>query len=294
MSSGKSWQYSLAEWSIRNSLRIWRGVAFRKNRIRLDILLLIPAASGVKVKTQNSDLRGEWYEPPNSSPDRVLLYFHGGGYAGGSARSHRAMVSRLAKASGCLTFSAGYRLSHEAPWPAALEDALASYQALRQQHPGKRIFLAGDSAGGGLCLALLHRLNPEDEKPAGLCLFAPWLNLRMDHPETREIQKLDPMLKLEELQLYGECYAGKASIDEPTISPGKAALPEKLPLLIQAGTHDLLYPDIRDWVQEQESQGFHPEFSVWPAMMHVWQAAIFPPESARAIREAGAWIARQS
>ena len=118
---------------------------------------------------------------PGSDASRVLIYFHGGGYCSGSIRSHRRMVTEAGRAGALRTLAVGYRLAPEHPFPAALDDALTAWRFVRGQGlPARSIAVGGDSAGGGLTVALLNRLKESGEElPACAWLVSPWTDLTM-------------------------------------------------------------------------------------------------------------------
>src|SRR6202041_2255716 len=127
-------------------------------------------------------LNGEWIEPTapsHAARRRHILYLHGGAFIAMSARTHRSLTSRLASGSAASLFALDYRLAPEHPFPAALEDAMAAYRALiAAGAEPSRMALAGDSAGGGLALALLLALRDRhDPLPAAAVLFSPWTDL---------------------------------------------------------------------------------------------------------------------
>lgn len=114
---------------------------------------------------------------PLERASRLLFYLHGGAFVSGSPRTHRHLALRLAREAEAAAFVLDYRLAPEFPYPAALEDSLRSYRWLLEKNiPPERIALAGDSAGGGLAVALTQRLIRENlPRPACLCLFRPGL-----------------------------------------------------------------------------------------------------------------------
>src|SRR5262249_14643735 len=126
-------------------------------------------------------LLGEWSLAPGSDPTRVLIFFHGGGYCSGSIVSHRRMVTEAGRAGALRTLAVGYRLAPEHPFPAALDDALTAWRFVRAQGvSARRVAVGGDSAGGGLTVALLNRLKEAGEELPGCAwLVSPWTDLTM-------------------------------------------------------------------------------------------------------------------
>lgn len=139
-----------------------RPVSWAERRQRLDEVGSVwPVANDVQTSTVDAGgVPGEWSMVPGSDASRVLMFFHGGGYCSGSIRSHRRMVTEAGRAAGVRTLAIGYRLAPEHPFPAALEDALAAWRFLRSTGIApEHVAVGGDSAGGGLTVALINRLR---------------------------------------------------------------------------------------------------------------------------------------
>ncbi|MFT7589194.1 MAG: monoterpene epsilon-lactone hydrolase, partial [Limisphaerales bacterium] len=202
-STNESWLSKMAKLLLRISL-VYRPIAFGKRKINLRLLLVFPKKSGTRIRKDNfNGVDGEWISPLNAKPERLLLYFHGGGYTGGSARTHRALISHIAYACKASAFCVNYRLAPKYPYPAALDDAKQVWAAFSDTMNEKDIFLAGDSAGGGLCLALIHKLIQQKRAlPGGAILISPWTDLSMSNPDTEIFQLKDPMLRIEDLKNY--------------------------------------------------------------------------------------------
>ena len=135
-----------------------------------------PVAADVAVSDVDlGGISGEWSSVPGSDQGCVLLYFHGGGYCSGSLRSHRRLVSEAGRAAAMRALAVAYRLAPEHPFPAALDDALTAWRFLQQLGiPSSQIAVAGDSAGGGLTVALINHLRAAGaEQPACVWLLSP-------------------------------------------------------------------------------------------------------------------------
>ena len=139
---------------------------------------------------------GEWSIAPGSHPERVLLFFHGGGYCSGSIVSHRRMVTEAGRAGAVRTLAVAYRLAPEHPFPAALDDALTAWRFLRRQGVAARsIAVGGDSAGGGLTVALVNKLKElGDELPGCMWLVSPWTDLTMSGETLTSKDAVDPLI----------------------------------------------------------------------------------------------------
>lgn len=198
-----------------------------------------------KLKKMPPDLRvapapgprpAEWIVPAKERGDRVILYSHGGAYEGGSLTSSRALASVLAQDTGRRVLSYDYRLAPEHPFPAALDDALAVFRHLCREgiEPG-RIVLAGDSAGGGLSLALALCLKDRDEPlPGGIVCLSPWTDLTGSVSSHRTRAQDDPIIESEGLHLSALHYAAGTPLGTPYLSPVYGDLAGFPPVLIQA------------------------------------------------------------
>src|SRR5262245_50935600 len=160
-----------------------RPQGWLQRRKRLDeVASTWPATGDVAHAAVDVDgIPGEWSIASGSRVDRALLFFHGGGYCSGSIRSHRSLVTAAGCAGRLRTLSVEYRLAPEHPFPAAFDDALAAWRFLRNSGlPAHHIAVGGDSAGGGLTVALMNRLQGMGEAlPACIWLISPWTDLTM-------------------------------------------------------------------------------------------------------------------
>ncbi|MCU0261451.1 MAG: alpha/beta hydrolase [Ilumatobacteraceae bacterium] len=238
---------------------------------------------------------GVWVEPIGADPGRTILYLHGGGYVVGSSETHRKMVGHLAKAAGVRSFVADYRLAPEAPHPAALDDALAIYRALLADgtDPG-RIVVAGDSAGGGLAVALLVAARDTGlPQPAGAIVFSPWVDLAGTGETMQTRVDVDLMVTAELAEMMAAHYLAGADPRTPTASPLYADLHGLAPMCIQVGDEEVLLADSTRLADRLRAAGVDVELEVFPEMQHVFQiAAGLLPESDDAIAKAGAFARR--
>src|SRR5918999_977296 len=158
---------------------------------------VFPTPPDVKVEVVTAPERpAEWLTPPGARTDAVVLYLHGGGYVIGSPRSHRHLAAAIARAAGASALLLDYRRAPEHPFPAAVEDAVAAYRWLldRGIAPG-RIVVAGDSAGGGLTVAMLLALRDAGAPlPAAGVGISPWVDLTCRHPSYASKAANDPVV----------------------------------------------------------------------------------------------------
>jgi acetyl esterase/lipase len=231
-------------------------------------------------------------EAAGVATSRVVLYLHGGGYSLGSARAYRGLGKRIAYAAQARVVIPDYRLAPEHVFPAAVEDAVASYRWLLATgvEPGQ-IAVAGDSAGGGLALALLVSLRDASAPlPACAVLLSPFADLECRGESYTTLAELDPIVSREMGLSMGRAYVGDREPSDPLASPVNAALAGLPPLLIQVGSREVVLDDARAIARQA---GHSATLDVWPGMVHVWHLfASALAEGQRAIEEIGSFIQR--
>jgi epsilon-lactone hydrolase len=302
-----SWQSALACWYLRRQFRpetlkphinVERARALTAKRVWSP---RVPRDWRLRERYGANDapLRGEWLEPAvgpvAASAVPTVLYCHGGGYYFCSPRTHRSIVFGLATRANASIFSLDYRLAPEHRFPAALDDATAAYRQLLADGiaPGS-IVIAGDSAGGGLALATLIALRDAgDPLPAGGLLFSPWTDLAATGASLRTNDSVDPMFCGAAIERAAQVYLGDASPTDPLASPVYANLRGLPPLMLMAGSTEVLLDDSRRVADNARAAGVDCELEVWPKMPHVWPMfAPFIPEANRALDHAAAFIRR--
>ncbi|MBQ4825181.1 alpha/beta hydrolase fold domain-containing protein [Leisingera sp. HS039] len=219
---------------------------------------------------------------------QIILFLHGGAYLAGSARAYQGVLSRLSFAAGMEIAVPDYRLLQEAPFPAAFEDALAAWQYLRSTgYAAADILLAGDSAGGGLALALLAALLGEGERPAGLVALSPWCDLTLSGASIEVNRSRDVIIPAGRMKEAVDQYLAGADPSDARASPLFADFPNPPPVLIQAGDTEVLLSDAQRMVQRLEQAGGAVRLSLWRDVPHVWQfMAGQLPEGQAALDEA--------
>jgi len=232
---------------------------------------------------------------PQARRDRCVLFFHGGGYAFGSAPLYRDFMWRVGTAARASVFYFDYRLAPEHPFPAALDDAIGVYRWLATEFDPQRIAFVGDSAGGGLVLATMKKLRDQgDALPRAAVAISPWTDLALTGQSLRKNSKADPMLDAAQFPMIAKRYLGEADPHNPYISPlyGDAAgLP---PTLIQAGSDEVLLDDAVRMAEAMCAAGCEIELDVWPKMPHVWHLyARILPEGRQAIDRIGKFLERK-
>ncbi|MFJ9714116.1 alpha/beta hydrolase fold domain-containing protein [Streptomyces sp. NPDC101234] len=231
-------------------------------------------------------------DAPGSDPDRVLLYFHGGAYAIGSAADAAGLAADVSRRCGARAVCIDYRLAPEHPFPAAVDDAVAAYRGLLDQGvPAERIAFVGESAGGGLTVATMVAARDAGlPRPASAAVFSPWADLTVSGASATRKAHLDPALTPEALRTRARDYLGPTTGTEPLASPIFADLTELPPLLIQVGSHEILLDDALRLAARAADHDVPIELQVWPQVPHVFQAfAALLDEADEALNSAAAF-----
>jgi epsilon-lactone hydrolase len=251
-----------------------RPIGWFERRQRLDEVGSIwPVADDVALEAVDCDgVPGEWSQVAASDSRRVLLFFHGGGYCSGSVMSHRRMVSEAGRAAGMRTLAVGYRLAPEQPYPAAHEDAMEAWRFLRRQGiAAENIAVGGDSAGGNLTIALIHRLRAAgDALPGCAWLISPWTDLTMSGATLDTKAAVDPLINKAYLEELADAYAPSADRRDPLVSPLFADLLGFPPLLIQVGSAETLLADATRFAAAAGAADVDVTLEIWPHMIHAW------------------------
>ncbi len=228
-----------------------------------------PAMTFEPLHIQN--MEAEWITPPDHRENRTILYVHGGGYIAGSINSHRDLASRIAKAARARTLIFNYRLAPEHPFPAGLNDAEQIYDWLTMQCGDTHdICLAGDSAGGGIALALLaSRMSGHRSLPKCGVFMSPWIDLVCENASHTEKRENDFMLNQDILKKTVRLYTDKDPA-HPRISPINNSFKGIPPVLIQVGENEVLLDDARLLAEKIQQDSGIVQLEVWKEMFHVW------------------------
>lgn len=245
--------------------RLWLRAASAVNR---------PSARASSTETDVGGLSVWIATPEGSAPERTILYLHGGGYCVGSWSTHRGPITHLAVAARATVVAPNYRLAPEHPHPAALEDALKVYRwILDQGVPSARVTLAGDSAGGGLALALaIHIRDSRLPQPASLVLLSPWTDLTGDSESMRRNVRIDPMLRPRWSRQCATHYLGGRDPKTPACSPLFAAHAGLPPILIQVGSDELIVDDSTRLAERCQNEGVDVTLRPYAGMWHDFQS----------------------
>ncbi|MCH5334064.1 MAG: alpha/beta hydrolase, partial [Agathobacter sp.] len=211
------------------------------------------------------------------SEEFVVLQLHGGGYVGAVRNAYYVFAGLYNEVShGCSVLTPDYRVAPENPYPAALDDALASYQWLLDNgYSGEQIVLAGDSAGGGLAMALCMYLRDHGMPlPCGIVAMSPWTDLTASGESYETNYEKDPLFgNTRESIIYLDDYAGEHDKTEPYISPLFGDFHGFPPMLIQVGSLEMLLSDSVSVAEKARAQGVKVRLSVYEGMFHVFQMA---------------------
>ncbi len=215
-----------------------------------------------------------------------ILYFHGGAYVMQLIAPQWSIIGGLVGRTGGTATVALYPLAPEHDWRQGLAAADTAFDELAEKVGASNIVVAGDSAGGGLTLALaLKRRDEGKSLPAGLVLFSPWLDITVSGSDQPELEKRDPSLNIPMLRRAGELWARDTDRATPYLSPlfgDPQGLP---PMLVFGGTRDVLYSDARRFA----AKASQARLETYPEMFHVWMAAPIP-EAERALDQASAFM----
>jgi acetyl esterase/lipase len=258
----------------------------------------VPLPEGTRVDPLDVDgIPAEWITPASADADRVILFLHGGGYVRGSLTSDRDLLARLAAAAGMRSLQIDYRLAPEHVFPAALEDAVTAYRWLLSQGARpEHLVVAGESAGGGLALALLQRVRDlKLPMPAAAALQSPWTDLAGTVESRRSREALDPLFTGAGLNALANVYAGTTEKDNPLLSPLYADLRGFPPLRLDVGSDEVVLDDSRQFAERARAAQVPIELMIWEEMWHVFQFFSFNlPEGRESLEQIGTFLRRQT
>lgn len=251
----------------------------------------LPGASSTPVDA--GGVPAEWVSLAGADSGQVTLYLHGGGYVFGSVTSHRPLLERLARATGGRVLGLNYRLAPEHPFPAPVDDAAKAYRWLLAQGVApRRIAVSGDSAGGGLTLALLMKLRDDGVAlPACAVPISPWTDMEGSGASMVTRAAVDPMVQKPGLAQIAATYLQGADPRSPMASPLHGDFTGLPPLLVQVGDAETLLDDSTRLKPLLEKAGVTHTVEVWDDMIHVWH--LFAPmldKGQEAIDRIGAFV----
>ncbi len=272
-------------------------IDIEKSRANFDAMgMRAPLPLGTQVEDVNVDGIPTELLTVSRHPSCAILFLHGGGYVFGSPRSHRPLTSRLAHACNAKVIAIDYRLAPQHRYPAALDDACRAYRWVRSNlTEAKRCFIVGDSSGGGMTLSTMVALRDAGEElpTAGVCI-SPWSDMTSHVKSMLANARVDPILSARLMWLLGGMALDGQGRARPDASPLYADLQGLPPLLIQAGTREVLLDDAKLLVEKLKASGVSTEFRIWRNMIHVWHLyASVLNEGQLAIEEIGSFLKNQ-
>jgi acetyl esterase/lipase len=258
------------------------------------LLARLPPVEGVSFADADAGGRPAlWVDPSEVRRQGAILYLHGGVYLMGSPRGYRSMASNIATESGMRVLLLDYRLAPEHPFPAAVEDVQAAYHwLLAQDLEPLQVVIAGDSAGGGLVMALLLALRDDGQPlPAAAICLSPWLDLMADSGSRIDMAKRDHVVTTADLRRSAALYLDGADPQQPLASPLYGDMTGLPPLLIQVGSDEVLLDDATRLAEKAQAAGVNVTLELWQGMFHVWQMnSAFVPEGRQALAKIGQYI----
>ncbi len=283
----------IAAFIVRRRIKPQLGDMSDVARVRRVFGQALPAPRGVRyTDAVVGGIAGEWVEAlnPAVAPTATLLYLHGGGFIGCSARTHRPITAALALR-GLRVFMPNYRLAPEHAFPAAPDDVRAAYRALRADPATGRLVVAGDSAGGNLALGLMLTLRDAGERlPDAAALFSPSTDLSGGSPSVTLNADRDAMFQGAHLHNFADAYLQGADPTQPLASPLLGDLAGLPPLLLHVGESECLRDDSLRLAQKAREAGVSVDLQVFPGVPHVWQNLHLLPEARRSIAAAARFL----
>jgi acetyl esterase/lipase len=257
-----------------------------------------PAADGVTYDVATiGGVAGWWCRPQHPVDDCAVVYFHGGAYVLGSAAAYRNFVGQIAARAKVAIFIANYGLAPEHPFPAAVNEATAVYRGLAASGLSK-LAIAGDSAGGGLALALLRLVTSAENdepvpKPLAAVVMSLWADLALTGESMETRAEDDPMLTRDALNQAAQLYLGDKDRHDPKASPLYGEVTGLPPVMFHVGEDEILLDDSRRFANRIEAAGGDAQLHIWEGMTHVFPSNDSLQAAKDALDEIGAFLRRQ-
>ena len=240
---------------------------------------------------------GWWCRPQHPVDDCAVVYFHGGAYVLGSAAAYRNFVGQIAARANVAIFIADYGLAPEHPFPAAVNEAASVYRGLTASGLSKLV-IAGDSAGGGLALALLRLVTSaaSDEtvpKPLAAVVMSLWADLALTGESMETRAESDPILTRDALNQAAQLYLGNKDRHDPKASPLYGEVTGLPPVMFHVGEDEILLDDSRRFANRIEAAGGVAQLHIWEGMTHVFPSNVSLQAAKDALGEIGAFLRQQ-
>ena len=217
--------------------------------------------------------------------EKVILYLHGGSYVAETSSNHWKFLEKLVKDTNATIILPDYPLTPKYTYKDVFTMITPLYKEIIEEVSTDNLILMGDSAGGGMSLALLERLSEENvEMPYKTILISPWLDVRLENPKIDNVQKYDKDLNKESLKIAGIAYAGKDGIDSYLVNPIDGDLSKLKNVTIFTGTYDILNPDVHVLDEKAKKVNVSLEIKEYEGAEHIW---FINNNSGKELEEAG-------
>ena len=203
--------------------------------------------------------------------NKVILYLHGGSYVAETSSDHWNFLEKVVNDTGATIILPDYPLTPKYTYKDVFTMITPLYKEIIEEVDINNLILMGDSAGGGMALALAERMGEENiQMPNKTILISPWLDVRLQNPEIDEVQKRDKELSKETLKLAGVAYAGEDGIDSYLVNPIDGNLSKLKNITILTGTNDILNPDVHVLQEKAKQIGVNIEIKEYESAGHIW------------------------
>lgn len=211
-------------------------------------------------------------ENNQDNKNMVILYFHGGSYVAEATEQHWEFLGQLVDDTGATVIMPDYPLAPKYTYKDVFDMVEPLYKEIVDRVDANNLVMMGDSAGGGLALALEEKIGGEElyPLPEKTILISPWLDVRLMNPEVDEVQKKDKELNKDMLRVAGIAYSGNDGINSYLVNPIDGDLSKIKNLTVLTGTNDILNPDAHLLQQKAESQGISIELKEYEGAGHIW------------------------
>jgi acetyl esterase/lipase len=265
---------------IETAVRPYKGLPWRiEARQQYDALLegVSPRGDVTFEPDTVGGVPGVWVRPASSRPDEALLHLHGGWFSAGSARAYRHLVGHIAARAGARAFVPDYRLAPEHPFPAAVDDVLATYRGMDDRGI-RRIAITGDSAGGNLALVLASCVAGKEVSAktvlVGAAVLSPVTDLTLSGATYETRAEADPFFTKQQVTELVRSYLGSTDANNPLASPLQGRLSGLAPIRIHVGDDEVLLDDSRRYVERAIADGVDARLDVWTGMPHGFPANV--------------------
>jgi len=236
---------------------------------------LIPLPKNIKYKrVAAGNVEAEWITCGEVNENKIFMFMHGGGYYRGSVAATRATVARISAEAKVKCLSLEYRLAPEHPFPAAIDDTYSAYQWLVNEGISpKHIIVSGQSAGGGLCLALLLKIKENNfSQPLGAVALSPWTDLSQSGKTMIKNEKIDPVISKKYLDRFAKLYFSNLKNMSHLVSPLIGDLSGLPDILIQVGSAETMLDDSTRFYEKAKKANVNAKLEIWEDMFHGWHS----------------------